>query len=693
MAELILGAVRSYEEAASTIFSALKIGATLSTAVQANILQLTAPCAATLGKLTSDLERSGVIADIDAPSASFAGTSGLPSLVLLQSARSCIKFIRNVCALGTAGQLSVIEAASLQALVRYLEYDSKAGEGGDTWNEALDSTRRFAWQCLANSIAGGFSPGCELLWSLLWRTCSPGRERAPPIVVAGLESARRDPQVAGIVASTLYSLCRDDSGQPAAARGRLGQLARDKGVYPRLLSFVTSHGSDAHESHSQPSGPGLEWQLLLTGLLARAGELQAAFGTAGSGTPLALLAGGPVPASLDADLTSAPVATGSAVSLTREQLGLLSLLEAYVETESKEECGTGGGDGDGQSSTNGEGTPSQGHLFADGDLSFFATTLRGLCATALDMARSLAGPARTDVLPNATTGDHMTTARAALALRPLLTGVCMLCDVLSDVISLKSEESSAVRGSLDGVALQRLLCGLPASHDSADATDALPDVLNSPVSVVLDLLFSVTPPPKVRDDKAGSLPPPQMVDYNEEDGSVTPVDPFAPPLGTSANAAVTGGSGADGAAGTMRQPPPRLPASTVPGGTRSSLTRLVALSCAQFPPAAEAVLGRNSSETQGSPAAGTVGGDHAEGNAPPPTPLDEAACAPPASHGLFTLLNQCVMEAGNPLLREWGLLAVRNLCEASPDVVSAIASTKAHHAGSAPELAALGVKG
>ena len=33
---------------------------------------------------------------------------------------------------------------------------------------------------------------------------------------------------------------------------------------------------------------------------------------------------------------------------------------------------------------------------------------------------------------------------------------------------------------------------------------------------------------------------------------------------------------------------------------------------------------------------------------------------PPPGLGVFTLLNQCVLDAANPLLREWGLLGVRN---------------------------------
>ena len=77
-----------------------------------------------------------------------------------------------------------------------------------------------------------------------------------------------------------------------------------------------------------------------------------------------------------------------------------------------------------------------------------------------------------------------------------------------------------------------------------------------------------------------------------------------------------------------------------------------------------------------------------DGEQHPPQPRVHA---PPASHALFTLLNQCVMEPGNPLLREWGLLGVRNLCETSPGVVAAIGATKAVKTAAAPELSALGV--
>jgi hypothetical protein len=125
----------------------------------------------------------------------------------------------------------------------------------------------------------------------------------------------------------------------------------------------------------------------------------------------------------------------------------------------------------------------------------------------------------------------------------------------------------------------------------------------------------------------------------------------------------------------------------VPAGTRSSLTRLVALASAGSPLAADVVLGRRSAAAT-TPAPTTTDGGcaSAPGGAPPPPPL------PAGSHGVYTLLAQCVVEGRNPLLREWGLLGVRNLCEASAGVVAAIEAAKATRVRAAPELAALGVR-
>lgn len=78
-------------------------------------------------------------------------------------------------------------------------------------------------------------------------------------------------------------------------------------------------------------------------------------------------------------------------------------------------------------------------------------------------------------------------------------------------------------------------------------------------------------------------------------------------------------------------------------------------------------------------------------NAHPASAAAVLAVGPPHGTGVFTLLNQCVMQASDPLLREWALLAIRNLCAVSAEAVEVIASVKANRAQDTPELAAMGV--
>lgn len=59
---------------------------------------------------------------------------------------------------------------------------------------------------------------------------------------------------------------------------------------------------------------------------------------------------------------------------------------------------------------------------------------------------------------------------------------------------------------------------------------------------------------------------------------------------------------------------------------------------------------------------------------------------------IYSLLNQCQLRREAPLLREWALFAVRNLCESHEGVRQAISVLKAEQVQVAPELAALGVK-
>lgn len=68
-----------------------------------------------------------------------------------------------------------------------------------------------------------------------------------------------------------------------------------------------------------------------------------------------------------------------------------------------------------------------------------------------------------------------------------------------------------------------------------------------------------------------------------------------------------------------------------------------------------------------------------------------AAEAMLATGGVLLLLNQCRLDDRNPLLREWALLCVRNLCAASGGVQEEIRRLKASAVVDAPELEAMGV--
>ncbi|RYG52716.1 hypothetical protein EON67_00535 [archaeon] len=72
---------------------------------------------------------------------------------------------------------------------------------------------------------------------------------------------------------------------------------------------------------------------------------------------------------------------------------------------------------------------------------------------------------------------------------------------------------------------------------------------------------------------------------------------------------------------------------------------------------------------------------------------DALSRAQQPAYGLAAILAQCKIDAAEPLVREWGLLAVRNGCAASDAVRATIEGFKDVTLASAPELAALGVRG
>jgi len=240
-----------------------------------------------------------------------------------------------------------------------------------------------------------------------------------------------------------------------------------------------------------------------------------------------------------------------------------------------------------------------------------------------------AAAADSTALPSSSTGG------GRLVLRPLLWAVGVLCDVVADALAA---EAAVVE-----------------TEKLANATTAERTPLGNACVLllprVLSLLSHVTPPPP----PPSSLPPP-TIDGDADSDATTDAPRVAmavppPPLPSPPPQQQSG------VAPTTTAPPPRPAAylrRNAHGGLRTSLTRLVALTAATNGVAA----GVATLATDG---------------------------------GLAAVLNQCVMLHASPLLREWGLMAVRNLCAAGGGVPAAIAGLKAERLIVAPELAALGV--
>jgi ataxin-10 len=71
-------------------------------------------------------------------------------------------------------------------------------------------------------------------------------------------------------------------------------------------------------------------------------------------------------------------------------------------------------------------------------------------------------------------------------------------------------------------------------------------------------------------------------------------------------------------------------------------------------------------------------------------PAVQAAVA--AVGGAELVLAQCQVDAASPLAREWGLWAVRNLCEGSGAAREALAALRATAAADSEELRRAGVR-
>jgi hypothetical protein len=119
---------------------------------------------------------------------------------------------------------------------------------------------------------------------------------------------------------------------------------------------------------------------------------------------------------------------------------------------------------------------------------------------------------------------------------------------------------------------------------------------------------------------------------------------------------------------------------TAPPGLRASLCRLIALACYRDKGAATVV---RESRVMLSPACGVAN----DGSTATSMRSERGFVS-----GVFIMLNQCTMDAANPTLREWALLAVKHMCDALPETIpSDIERLKSGRIADAPELQALGV--
>lgn len=60
--------------------------------------------------------------------------------------------------------------------------------------------------------------------------------------------------------------------------------------------------------------------------------------------------------------------------------------------------------------------------------------------------------------------------------------------------------------------------------------------------------------------------------------------------------------------------------------------------------------------------------------------------------GIFLLMQQCVVDDGNPFLREWGLLAIRNLLEGNAENQREVSELQLQGPVDTPEITGLGLK-
>lgn len=458
-------------------------------------------------------------------------------------------------------------------------------------------------------------------------------ERADEAVEHALVAARGDPALAGVVIHTIYNCVVDPAGDSAAMRAA---------AMARLAELVASRSLLCSLLALAQGGPAVaESAGLLVLRCVEAGTLGGLMAAAAVGTSIWRLSPPP-----PADPRSAPARAESEEATPVEAAFAESAAAAGVSTALDTRSGGGAAL-----------RPSAAFKLPPPPSSMTAELVVLLhLLESCDAAKWLAavaadgGSAGAEAPPPRAPASISADAASA-DFRALVALLASLCDSACD-----AGKAAAALDSRAQLALPVLLTATSVLADSvADGVaDSLPvaaswhvgPAADSRAAVVaalpllLALLHELTP-----------LPAPS---------SLLPVGAAAPTPGASDGAALpeSGGGSDEGPPMTRVALVPAIPRASCPAGLRSALCRLVALAVYRDAGAAAAVL-------------------HAGGGT-----------------GVRVVLSQCAIDAANPTLREWGLLSVRNLCEALPGpggVPGEIEKLKAAGVAAAPELGALGV--
>ena len=601
-----------------------------------------------------------------------------PELDVLRGLTAVVRLCRNACIHCPENQCSLASAGLVAVLLAIVKWECSStdgsgggGAGGSAWSDACSSLLLSTWQCFANLIADNDEVK-TLVWTILMNPMlqnynhfnnNSSAASAHSIIVSALDCHRNNGKMVDCIIGFLYSLQvarssssgtvddADDAGVTTVVRGRLAALTADAHLFPRILAVSSKSDAAAPERMGDASASSAsEWAVLLVERILDSGLLATAYSTACTGTPFSLIFDN---AATGSDGAPSPYGAPQTPVLTLECLRLLALVEVALEQHTpcrvREDCGVCNTTS-ASSSTSDVATGGI-SLMRSSDVLFLVKQLDQYCAFLCHSRRG---------------GSDAATAGG----KPLVyvSAACMLCDVLADVLlAAASQPISAMRalgalhvssssaevsgGSSSGFASTLFASTMSMVEQQSALGSAEVEAALVAVAVpVVGLLHAASP--------AGAPPPPAATAADA--AQATTIAAPSSQVGDGVGHGTTIAPPSQEEKGGMTTTSHRLPPSSVPDGARVSLTRLAAVLAAPDIPSLGARVA-----TQLSRSPWTV----------------------------FTVLNQCSIDKRNPMLREWGLVATRNLCASGPDVIPVlIESLKAERVAAVPELAALGVR-